>query len=114
MVGPDSSAEEVMESLEDRQEQMRARNKTTNQVQLCRTFNSRSLALEKHYSPAQVQAIWGYSDTKVRRIFENGPGVVLEGMPSRRSGRKLTRRYYSMKIPESVLIRVHGRLSNKR
>jgi len=105
-----------METLKDRQDQMRARNQQQEPAQktLCRTFEQRDLALEKHYSPAQVTAIWGFSDTKVRRIFEEEPGVLLEGMPSRRSGRKLTRRYYSMRIPESVLRRVHSRLSNKK
>jgi AraC-like DNA-binding protein len=104
-----------METLRDRQDEMRARNQQAGLEQrtACRTFEQRGLAFETHYSPAQVTAIWGYSDTKVRRIFEDEPGVLMDGKPSRRSGRKLTRRYYSMRIPESVLRRVHSRLANK-
>ena len=69
-------------------------------------------AFEKHYSPAELGKLWGYSDTKIRRMFVGEPGVLLEGTPSTRLGRKLKRRYFSMRIPESVAARVHQRLTS--
>jgi len=68
-------------------------------------------ALEKHYSPQEVAEIWGLSDDKVRRLFQDEPGVLKVGEPSQRLGRKLKRRYFMLRIPESVVIRVHQRLS---
>ena len=65
---------------------------------------------EQHYAPAEVAKQWGLSDTKVRRIFENEPDVLRIGEPSRRLGRKLKRRYYTLRIPESVVERVYKRM----
>ena len=70
-------------------------------------------ALERHYTPKQLGEIWGLSDTKVRRLFENEAGVLLVGEPSRRLGRKLKRAYFTMRIPESVAIRAHEKMRNK-
>ena len=70
--------------------------------------------LEKHLSPQELAERWGFSDTKIRRLFQNEPGVVLVGEPSRRLGKKLRRRYFSMRIPESVAIRVYERMVRKR
>jgi hypothetical protein len=67
-------------------------------------------ALERHFSPKALGQVWGISDTKVRRLFEDEPGVLLIGEPSRRLGRKLKRSYFTMRIPESVAIRVHERM----
>jgi hypothetical protein len=69
--------------------------------------------LERHFSVKEVGDAWGLSDTKIRRIFQNEPGVVLIGEPSRRLGRKLKRSYHTMRIPESVAIRVYERLRKK-
>lgn len=69
--------------------------------------------LEKHFSPQELSEIWVLSDTKIRRLFENEPGVVLVGEPSRRLGKKLKRRYYTMRIPESVALRVYERMRKK-
>jgi len=71
------------------------------------------LALERHFSPKALGQAWGISDTKVRRLFEDEPGVLLIGEPSRRLGRKLKRSYFTMRIPESVAIRVHERMRKK-
>jgi hypothetical protein len=46
-------------------------------------------------------------------MFQNEPGVVLIGEPSRRLGRKLKRSYHTMRIPESVAVRVYERLRKK-
>jgi hypothetical protein len=69
--------------------------------------------LERHFSPRELSEAWGLSDTKIRRIFQNEPGVLLIGEPSRRVGRKLRRSYYIMRIPESVASRVYERLRKK-
>jgi AraC-like DNA-binding protein len=71
------------------------------------------VAIEKHYSPAQVAERLGLSDTKVRRMFQNVPGVLKVGEPSRRLGRKLKRRYYTLRIPESVALKVIARMRNR-
>jgi len=46
-------------------------------------------------------------------MFADEPGVLRIGEPSRRVGRKLTRRYYSLRIPHSVAERVHTQLSRR-
>ncbi len=69
--------------------------------------------VERHYSVAQVAERLTYSDDKVRRLFENEPGVLKIGNPSRRMGRALKRRYYTLRIPESVVIRVLARYRNR-
>jgi hypothetical protein len=72
-----------------------------------------SSAFEPHFAPKDLAVLWRLSDTKIRRMFEDEPGVLREGEPSRRLGRKLKRRYFTMRIPESVAIRVHRQLSTK-
>jgi hypothetical protein len=54
------------------------------------------------------------SVSRVRRMFRDEPGVVLDGEPSRRLGKKLKRAYYTMSIPESVALRVYERMVQKR
>lgn len=68
------------------------------------------LAGERHYSPRELTH-WELSETKIRRLFEHEPGVLRIGEPSRRVGRKLKRGYYTMRIPETVALRVHRRLT---
>jgi hypothetical protein len=46
------------------------------------------------------------STDSVRRLFENEPGVLVIERPS-----KNTRRYRTLRIPESVALRVHRRNS---
>ena len=63
--------------------------------------------MEQHFSPEQLGETWGLSADTVRRIFEREPGVlVIE------RARRTTRRYRTLRIPESVAARVHRRLSN--
>lgn len=54
---------------------------------------------ERHYTPAEVAAMWAISLNTVRDIFRAQPGVFV---PTRGRGR-----YVTMRIPESVLARVH-------
>lgn len=63
-------------------------------------------SLERHFSVTEIAKMWGVSEDMVRRLFEHEAGVlVLE--PSRPTyGR---RRYRTLRIPESVVDRVHKR-----
>src|SRR5258708_1952920 len=56
---------------------------------------------ERHYSVTEVARLWNLSRDSVRRIFRREPGVLVIGD-----------RYITLRIPESVLQRVHRRLRN--
>jgi hypothetical protein len=62
-----------------------------------------SPAFERHFSVKQVAELWGLSPDAVRRIFHGQPGVVE--IQRNRSVHK--RRYVSVRIPQSVVERVH-------
>jgi hypothetical protein len=64
-------------------------------------------ALEKHYSVLEVAKLWRLSENTVRRMFMTEPGVVEWGSEETR----FKRAYKTMRIPESVLQRVHRRLT---
>jgi hypothetical protein len=67
-----------------------------------------SAALERHYSPDELGKIWSLSADTVRRLFEREPGVlVIEHAKG-----KTSRRYRTFRIPESVALRVHRRMTN--
>ena len=61
---------------------------------------------ERHYSVDELCEVWGMSDDFVRRLFLHEPGVVvfLHHRPGRRA-------YRTLRIPESVALRVHRRMS---
>jgi hypothetical protein len=62
---------------------------------------------ERHFTVAEIAGMWNLGPDSVRRIFGREPGVlVLAGNNSTR--RKA--RYTTLRIPESVLERVHRRL----
>jgi len=60
-------------------------------------------AIERHYTVAEVAILWNLSCDTIRRLFENEPGVVILTTATRRG----KRRYKTLRIPESVLLRVH-------
>jgi AraC-like DNA-binding protein len=64
-----------------------------------------SIALERHYSVPEIAELWGMSEKSVRRLFAGESGVLRWGTPE--TSRK--RGYCNLRIPESVLIRVHQR-----
>jgi len=64
------------------------------------------LANEKHYSIIEISKLWALSQKTVRKIFENEPGVILYGQAE--TMRK--RGYRTLRVPETVLQRVHRRL----
>ena len=65
---------------------------------------------ERHYSPAELADLWNLSADTIRRAFENEPGVLVFENP----GRSSSRRFRTIRIPESVAQRLHARLSNCR
>ena len=64
---------------------------------------------EKHYSPSELGKVWGVSDDTIRAIFADEDGVLCIG----NGGSRRKRRYITMRIPESVVVRVHRKLSAK-
>jgi hypothetical protein len=60
---------------------------------------------ERHFSVDQLSALWNMSDDFVRRLFVHEPGVVV--FYHYRPGRRV---YRTLRIPESVALRVHQRL----
>jgi hypothetical protein len=64
------------------------------------------LALEKHYSVWELVQLWGLSEKTIRRMFCDEPGVVKWG----REESRFKRAYTTLRIPESVVHRVHRRL----
>ena len=64
--------------------------------------------VERHYTAHEVATILHLSDDKVRRMFQNEPGVLVIGDQAI----KHKRRYRTLRIPEFVLHRVIPRISN--
>ena len=61
---------------------------------------------ERHYTVREVAESWNMSENLVRRLFEKEPGVVIF-----KKDRPHKRTYKTIRIPESVLLRVHRRNS---
>jgi hypothetical protein len=66
-------------------------------------------AEERHYTPQQVAEMWGLSDETVRKMFAEESGV-LKVSASRLL--RNTKRRISLRIPASVLQRVHEQRSS--
>jgi hypothetical protein len=63
---------------------------------------------EHHYTVPEIGAMWNLSHDFVRRLFQKEPGVLVMGREDA-TGRR--RRYATYRIPESVVERVHRRMS---
>ena len=64
---------------------------------------------ERHFTPNQVAGLWGMHPATVRRLFRDEPGVIRLGA----AGRRRKKDYFSLYIPESVMRRVHLRLTTR-
>jgi hypothetical protein len=64
---------------------------------------------ERHYAVIEVAEMWNLSPDKVRELFEHEPGVLVIGDRNPRH----KRRYFTLRIPQTVLQRVHNRLAAK-
>lgn len=67
-------------------------------------------ALERHFSVNEVAEMWNISDDTVRRLFRDEPGVLKIA----HSYSRLKRGYEVLRMPESVVIKVHEKLRNRR
>jgi len=65
--------------------------------------------LERHFSPRTLAELWGYSESTIRRRFQDEPGVVKIGSMGRRDGK---RDYATLRIPESVARRVYREMTS--
>lgn len=65
-------------------------------------------ATERHYTAKEVAEIWNLSRSSIIRIFQAEPGVLKIGAKKPGRGR---RNNVTLRIPESVLQRVHRRMS---
>jgi hypothetical protein len=63
-------------------------------------------AAERHYTTREVATMWHLNITTVRRLFEDAPGVVVLQAPAGNGKRA----YRTLRIPQSVLDRLHKRL----
>jgi hypothetical protein len=64
---------------------------------------------ERHYAVIEVAEMWNLSADKVRELFEQEPGVLVIGDRNPRH----KRRYLTLRIPQTVLQRVHNHLAAK-
>ncbi|HTU48513.1 MAG TPA: hypothetical protein VMF91_25855 [Bryobacteraceae bacterium] len=63
-------------------------------------------AFERHFSIGDLVELWGLSEKTIRRIFADEPGVLEWGNDEQR----YKRGYKTLRIPESVVERVHRRM----
>jgi hypothetical protein len=56
----------------------------------------------------EIAETWNLSPEVIRKMFEKEPGVLVIGNGSTRSKRG----YHTLRIPESVMERVHRKFSN--
>lgn len=66
-----------------------------------------SIVEDAYYSVDEIAALWKLSRDSVRRLFKNEPGVLAIA-PRQRRGK---RGYVTLRIPSSVVERVHRKLS---
>jgi hypothetical protein len=67
------------------------------------------LGVERHYTPAEVAELWGFSVDYIRNLFRYEEGVLVIERPEKMHKRG----YVILRIPESVARRVHARLAAK-
>lgn len=61
---------------------------------------------ERHYAASEVAELWHLNVETIRRMFQDEPGVVVIQGPVKKGKRP----YKTIRIPHSVLERVHKRL----
>ncbi|KKM61105.1 hypothetical protein LCGC14_1535080 [marine sediment metagenome] len=63
---------------------------------------------EKHYTPQEVGELWGFSTSRMIRLFRDEPGVVYLGSRTPNNGKIHPRMH--LRIPESVMKRKYKEL----
>jgi excisionase family DNA binding protein len=67
------------------------------------------LVNDKHYTVAEVSESWALSKDTIRRIFLVEEGVLKIVRP----GTRYKRSHTTLRIPDSVMRRVHARMCGK-
>jgi transcriptional regulator GlxA family with amidase domain len=65
-----------------------------------------SEAFEKNYSILEIAEMWSLSERTIRRMFSEEDGIVNWKHPESRRKRG----YQTLRIPESVMLRVYQRI----
>ena len=65
-------------------------------------------AMERHYTVQEIGEMWNLDPSTITRLFRDEAGVLKFGSLRSRRGR---RSYVTLRIPESVVQRVHRRLT---
>jgi AraC-like DNA-binding protein len=69
-------------------------------------MNVEPISIEKHYSIKEVAERWGLSENTVRDLFRDEADVMRIDRPKTRGKRA----YSTLRIPASVVQRVHRRM----
>ncbi len=77
-----------------------------NEQEFSRREPMSDVALERHFTVTEISELWHLDEKVVRRMFESEKDVLVFGPTESR----YKRRYRSLRIPESVMLRVHDRL----
>ena len=64
------------------------------------------VSAEQRYAPTDIAAFWRLDVETIRRMFQDEPGIVVFQGPLKKGKRP----YKTIRIPHSVLERVHQRL----
>lgn len=62
-------------------------------------------AFERHFSVNEIAEMWSLSYNTIKAMFQNESGVLKIGSPETRYGRPRI----TLRIPESVVLKVHQR-----
>ncbi len=65
--------------------------------------------IEKHHTIEEIAEIWNLSKDTIRRIFLNEDGVLKIVRP----GTRYKRAHVTLRIPDSIMRRVHRRMCGK-
>jgi hypothetical protein len=65
-------------------------------------------ALERHFSIQEIATLWQLSEDKTRQLFRDRPDVLKLESPERVRPKK--RGYLYLRVPESVVLKVHAEL----
>lgn len=60
---------------------------------------------EPHFTVQSIAELWGLSQQAITKLFADEPGVLKMQQPG-----VFKRRYVTLRIPESVVQRVHNRM----
>lgn len=66
---------------------------------------------EQHFTPEELAPLWGVHANTIRNLFAREADVIRIGRREDEPGRKGRRKYVSMKIPQTVVERVHKKLT---